>query len=121
MRSAVGWCHPVGTGTPSALAVSEDVGAILPSAGARPCSDRVGEGGLEPPCPYGHTELNYRQAVAAHVPECPKTSFDRLSQNPLRWVRGRVFSSLSPGRVRTWVASLRLVRWCEARGLRVRR
>ncbi len=31
-----------------------------------------GRGGLEPPCPEGHTDLNYRQVVSGDGPEGPK-------------------------------------------------
>jgi hypothetical protein len=48
-------CHPIRRTPPR---VAGAFGGIWRLWGAGPCCDVVGEGGLEPPCPYGHTDLN---------------------------------------------------------------
>src|ERR1700712_1012994 len=58
-------------------------GAVIQAAG-RPGVEMVGEGGVEPPRPFGHTDLNRARLPFRHSPERPSdaTTLPERSAKP---------------------------------------
>src|SRR4051812_43712670 len=72
----------------------------------------VGEGGVEPPRPYGHTDLNRARLPFRHSPEKPVHASTRIVTKPA----GYDHPGLGKGRLRGSPAALRATSRRSRRG-----